>query len=79
MDMDKQPFHCKEKKFTSWHLWFFRVFDQLMCSEPEQDSHRLMDIINDCISAGIIEFFVLSEVFEERSCFQFVKGLKNNI
>ena len=50
-----------------------------MCSEPEQDSHRLMDIINDCISAGIIEFFVLSEVFEERSCFQFVKGLKNNI
>eukprot|EP00250_Pteridium_aquilinum_P008201 c17762_g1_i1 orf=159-1022(+) len=29
-----------------------RVFDQLMCSEPEQDSHRFMDIINDAVSAG---------------------------
>eukprot|EP00249_Psilotum_nudum_P000548 c12465_g1_i1 orf=311-1126(-) len=29
-----------------------RVFDQLMCSIPKQDSHRFMDIIDNSISAG---------------------------
>lgn len=29
-----------------------RLFDQLMCSDPQQDSHRFMDVINDAISAG---------------------------
>ncbi|MCO5556415.1 hypothetical protein L7F22_009964 [Adiantum nelumboides] len=29
-----------------------RVFDRLMCSDPQQDSHRFMDIINDAVSAG---------------------------
>lgn len=28
------------------------VFDHLMCSEPDTDSHRLMDIIEECIAAG---------------------------
>lgn len=29
-----------------------KVFNQLMCSDPQQDSHRFMDIINDAVSAG---------------------------
>ncbi|KAI5072391.1 hypothetical protein GOP47_0012497 [Adiantum capillus-veneris] len=28
------------------------VFDRLMCSDPQQDSHRFMDLINEAISAG---------------------------
>lgn len=32
-----------------------RVFDQLMCSDPQQDSHRFMDVINDALSAGEVK------------------------
>lgn len=28
------------------------VFDHLMCSDPDVDSHRLMDVINAAIQAG---------------------------
>ncbi|KAG2453065.1 hypothetical protein HYH02_002398 [Chlamydomonas schloesseri] len=31
------------------------VFDHLMCSDPDLDSHRLMDIINAAIEAGEVE------------------------
>ncbi|KAH7373601.1 hypothetical protein KP509_17G064300 [Ceratopteris richardii] len=34
-----------------------RVFDHLMCSDPDQDSHRLMDVINDAISADELKEF----------------------
>ncbi|PNW78621.1 hypothetical protein CHLRE_09g389550v5 [Chlamydomonas reinhardtii] len=31
------------------------VFDHLMCSDPDVDSHRLMDVINAAIQAGEVE------------------------
>lgn len=49
--------------------FFYRVFDQLMCSEPELDSHRLMDIINDCITTGMIEDTISIASFEETNFF----------
>lgn len=36
-----------------------RVYDQLMCSDPHQDSHRFMDIINDAVSAGELKEYAI--------------------
>jgi DnaJ family protein C protein 9 len=29
-----------------------RVFNQMMCSDPQVDSHRFMDIIDSALSSG---------------------------
>ena len=38
-----------------------RVFNQMMCSDPQVDSHRFMDIIDSALSSG--EFSLCSSLW----------------
>ncbi|KAG2437433.1 hypothetical protein HXX76_006085 [Chlamydomonas incerta] len=41
--------------YTQFRGRMSTVFDHLMCSDPDLDSHRLMDILNSAIDAGEVE------------------------